>query len=92
VEQYGPLPPGVFGGDIFIDLDGRGLVVNGIDGRVVIIFGDDSRAFTPKQARRVAVQLVDAADLMDVYPQEHSDGETARLAGRRQRKRDREIQ
>lgn len=80
-NSRGELPPDVYGGDVILDTDGRGIVVNGIEGRVHLFWGrNEGRSFEPKQAQLLARQLIECAVLMVKTGHVHSDEETMALA------------
>lgn len=75
-----PLPSNVFAGDVIVDVDGHGVVVNGIDGKVhLFLDANVGRSFRPGEARYLAQSLLDAALVMEASDYPHSDVVTERL-------------
>jgi len=83
-DRHLVLPPGVYGGDVVIDIDGNGVVVHGIDGLVHMFMGpNEGRSLRPKDARILAQTLLEAADMMDLFPPVRTDDEVVGDVARR---------
>ena len=84
IDRHLALPPGVYGGDVILDIDGNGVVVHGIDGLVHIFMGpNEGRSLRPKDARILALTIVEAADMMELFPPVRTEDEAAGDAARR---------
>jgi hypothetical protein len=83
-DRHLALPPGVYGGDVIIDVDGNGLVVHGIEGLVHVFMGpNEGRSLKPKDARALAQTILEAADMMELFPPARTDDEAVGDAARR---------
>ena len=77
-DGHMPLPPGVYGGDVIFDIDGKGVVVHGIEQIVHVFFEPNvGRSLHPKDAKQLAYSLIDAAEMMDTYEQPRTMVEAA---------------
>lgn len=62
-----PRPPGLYAGQIIVDTAGRGAVVNSHNGVIVLALDRDAtRRYTVAQARKLAVELWQAAEALEV--------------------------
>jgi hypothetical protein len=76
IDRHLALPPGVYGGDVVMDVDGYGVVVHGIEGLVHMFMGpNEGRSLRPKDARILAQTLLEAADMMELFPAARTDDE-----------------
>jgi hypothetical protein len=67
-----------------MDVDGNGVVVHGIEGLVHMFMGpNEGRSLPPRDARILAQTLLEAADMMDLFPPVRTDDEAAGDAARR---------
>ena len=84
IDRHLALPPGVYGGDVILDIDGNGVVVHGIEGLVHVFMGpNEGRSLRPKDARILAHTILEAADMMDLFPPARTEDEAADDASRR---------
>jgi hypothetical protein len=84
IDRHLALPPGVYGGDVVLDVDGHGVVVHGIEGLVHVFMGpNEGRSLQPKDARILAQTLLEAADMMELFPPPRTEDEEAGDAARR---------
>jgi hypothetical protein len=69
---------------VIIDVDGNGVVVHGIDGLVHVFMGpNEGRSLKPKDARVLARTMLEAADMMELFPPARTDVELTGDAERR---------
>jgi hypothetical protein len=67
-----------------MDVDGNGVVVHGIEGLVHMFMGpNEGRSLRSKEARVLAQTLLEAADMMELFPPERTEDEAADDAARR---------
>jgi len=84
IDRHLALPPGVYGGDVVMDIDGNGVVVHGIEGLVHMFMGpNEGRSLRPRDARILAQTLLEAADMMELFPPARTNDEAEGDAARR---------